>query len=208
MCDHMPSENGTLELLEAKSPTFFLVGGALYAVFVANQVLTTYTGTSYWFASTFAWASWILVPFGLLGAYPVLVERRPYLSRAAAVLAVTAVIAWSIVVLGTAILEPLGIVTEPPDAVALLPLVGMATLYTGYALLGIAVLLVDNHPRAIGVLLLVTAVSVPLVRVVLTGLPNFTANVVNLLAYIAIGVVLLTVDVPTHGVESPADTPA
>jgi hypothetical protein len=204
----MASETSRFRTLEAYAPQLILVGAVLYAVFVASEILVTYSGTSIPQDTTFASVGGNLVVLGLLGLYPVLVERRPYLSRAAAVLAVIAVIAWSIVVLGTAFLEPLGIVTEPPDAVALLPLVGMATLYLAYALLGIAVLLVADPPRAIGVLLLVAAVSVPLVRVVLTGLPNFTANVVNLLAYIAIGVLLLTADVPTHGVEPPADTPA
>ncbi len=204
----MASEAGRLRTLEEYAPELILVGAVLYAVFVASEILVTYSGTSIPQDTTFASVGGNLVVLGLLGLYPVLVERRPYLSRAAAVLAVIAVISWSIVVLGTGILKPLGILTETPGPLALTPLVGMATLYSAYALLGIAVLLVDVHPRAVGVLLLVAAVSVPLVRLVLTGLPNFAANVVNLLAYIGIGVVLLTADVPTDGVEPPADTPA
>ncbi|WP_276253065.1 hypothetical protein [Halomontanus rarus] len=204
----MASETGRFRTLEVYAPELILVGAVLYAVFVASEILVTYSGTAIPQDTTFASVGGNLVVIGLLGFYPVLVERRPYLSRAAVILAVIAVIAWSIVVLGTGILKPLGILTEPPGPLALTPLVGMATLYSAYALLGIAVLLVDAHPRTVGVLLLVAAVSVPLVRLVLTGLPNFVANVVNLLAYIGIGVVLLTADVPTDGVEPLADTPA
>ncbi len=204
----MASETGRFRTLEEYAPELILVGAVLYAVFVASEILVTYSGTSIPQDTTFASVGGNLVVLGLLGLYPVLVERRPYLSRTAAVLAVIAVIAWSIVVLGTGILKPLGMLTETPGPLALTPLVGMATLYAAYALLGTVVLLVDVHPRAIGVLLLVAAVSVPLVRLVLTGLPNFTANVVNLLAYIAIGVILLTAEAPTDVVEPPADTPA
>lgn len=204
----MASETSRFSVLEAYAPQLILVGAVLYAVFVASEILVTYTGTAIPQDTTFASIGGNLVVLGLLGLYPVLAERRPYLARAAAVLAIIAVIAWSIVILGTAILEPFGIVTDPPDAVVLLPLVGMATLYSAYALLGIAVLLDDDHPRAIGVLLLVATVSVPLVRVLLTGLPNFTANVVNLLAYLAIGVILLTADGPTDDTQPPTDTPA
>lgn len=204
----MAAETGRLRTLEEYAPELILVGAVLYAVFVVSEILVTYSGTSIPQDTTFASVGGNLVVLGLLGLYPVLVRRRPYLSRAAAVLAVVAVISWSIVVLGTGILKPLGILTEPPGPLALTPIVGMVTLYSAYALLGIDVLLVDIHPRAVGVLLLVAAVSVPLVRLVLTGLPNFAANVVNLLAYIAIGVVLLNAEIPADGVEPPAETPA
>lgn len=204
----MASETGRFRTLEEHAPKLILVGAALYAVFVASEILVTYSGTSIPQDTTFASVGGNLVVLGLLGLYPALVKRRPYLSRAAAALAVIAVISWSIVVLGDGILEPLGILSGPPGPLALTPIVGLATLYSAYALLGITVLLVDAHPRAVGVLLLVAAVSVPLVRLVLAGLPNFTANVVNLLVYIAIGYILLTAGVPTDKVESPADTPA
>ncbi len=204
----MPSETGTFSTLEEHVPKLFLVGAALYAVFVASEILATYSGTSIPQDTTFASAATVLIPLGLLGLYPALVERRPYLTRVAAVLVVVAAICWAIIVLGAGILEPTGVLTEPPGPLALAPLVGLATLYPAYALFGITVLLADVHPKAVGVLLLVAAVSVPLVRIVLTGVPSFIPNVVNLLAYIGVGVTLLTAGVPTDGVEPPADTPA
>lgn len=204
----MPSETGTFSTLEEHVPKLFLVGAALYAVFVASEILATYSGTSIPQDTTFASAATVLIPLGLLGLYPALVERRPYLTRVAAVLVVVAAICWAIIVLGAGILEPTGVLTEPPGPLVLAPLVGLATLYPAYALFGITVLLADVHPKAVGVLLLVAAVSVPLVRIVLTGVPSFIPNVVNLLAYIGVGVTLLTAGVPTDGVEPPADTPA
>jgi len=204
----MASEPGRLRSLEANAPNLFLVGAALYAVFVASEILATYTGTSLPQAELFASVATVLVPLGLLGLYSVLAERRPYLSRAAAVLVVIAAVCWSIVVVGAGILEPTGVLTGPPGPLVLTPFVGMATLYLGYALFGISALLADVHPKAVGVLLLVAAVSVPLVRIVLTGLPSFVANVVNLAAYLGIGIVLLNTDVPTDGVETPTDPTA
>lgn len=204
----MASETGRFRTLEEHAPELILVGAALYAVFVASEILVTYSGTSIPQDTTFASLATILIPLGLLGLYPGLAKRRPYLSRVSAVLIVIAALCWTILVVGAGILEPLGVLTEPPGPLALTPFVGMATLYIGYALFGITFLLADIHPKAVGGLLLVAAVSVPLVWFVLTGLPNFTANVVNLLVYVAIGYILLTTGAPTDGVEPPADTPA
>lgn len=189
---------------EAKAPILFLVGAALYAVFVASEILATYNGTPIPQDTTFASAATVLIPLGLLGLYPALVERRPYLSRVAAVLAVIGAISWSIVFVGGGILEPTGILTEAPGPLALSPFVGMATTHLAFALFGITVLLVDIYPKAIGVFLLVAAVG-PFLLGLLTGLPSFVGNLVNLVMFLGIGVVLLTAGVPTAEVEPPAE---
>jgi len=202
----MASETGKLRTLEANVSKLFLVGAALYAVFVASEILTTYKGTSIPQAETFASLATILIPLGLLGLYPVLVKRRPYLSRAAAVLIVIATLCWSILVVGAGILEPAGILTEPPGPLALTPFVGMTTLYLGYAVFGITVLLADAHPTVVGILLLVAAVVIPLFFTILSGLPLFIGNIVNLVAYLAIGFIFLTAGVPTDGAETSVET--
>ena len=202
----MASETGKLRTLETNISKLFLVGAALYAVFVASEILTTYKGTSIPQAETFASLATILIPLGLLGLYPVLVKRRPYLSRAAAVLIVIAALCWSILVVGAGILEPAGILTEPPGPLALTPFVGMTTLYLGYAVFGITVLLADAHPTVVGILLLVAAVVIPLFFTILSGLPLFIGNIVNLVAYLAIGFIFLTAGVPTDGAETSVET--
>lgn len=203
----MSSERGWFGLLEAKAPTLFLVGGALYAVLVANRILGTYTGTSFSLASTFAWAGTVLVPLGLLGLYPALVERRPYLARVAAGVAVILALSSSIVAVGESI-EAAGLLSEAPGPLALTPFVAIISMYLGFALFGIATLLADVHPKAVGILMLVNASVYPLFMTILSGLPVYVANGVNLVAFLAIGLTLLTADLPTDGIEPPADTTA
>lgn len=204
----MESETGRLSWFEANSGKLFLAGGALYAVFLANQIFTTYTGTSFQFAETFAWTATILFPLGLLGLYPDLVERRPYLSRAAAVVAVILAISSTIAAIGVGILRPTGILTEAPGLLALTPLVGIGTLYLSFGLFGTTALLADIHPKAVGILMVVTASVSPLFMTVLSELPQFIGNVINVVAYLGIGLILLSEGVPTFGADSPADTPA
>ena len=76
------------------------------------------------------------------------------------------------------------------------------------ALFGLTVLLADVHPTALGVLMLVIASLFPLFEIVLSGLPGFVPNVIELVAVLGLGVVLLTTGVPADGVEPPTDTPA
>lgn len=204
----MVSETGRLAWFEANAAKLFLAGGVLYAVFLANQILATYTGTSFQFAETFAWTATILFPLGLLGLYPDLVERRPYLSRVAAVVAVVLAVSSIVAAVGVGILRPAGILTEAPGPLALTPLVGIGTLYLSFGLFGTTALLADVHPKAIGILMVVTASVSPLFMTVLSGLPQFLANVINVVAYLGIGLILLTAGLPTYGVEPAAETPA
>lgn len=195
-------------MLEENAATLFLAGGVLYAVLVVNRILSTYTGTSFTYAAVFAWVAWVLIGFGLLGLYPALAERRPYLSRVAAALLIVPIVCSAVVAIGTGILEPTGILTEPPGPVALAPFAAIITMYLAFALFGIATLLADVHPKALGVIMLAVALLYPLWMTVLSGVPTFVANGIDLVAYLAIGVVLLTADVPTDGVGTPADPAA
>ncbi len=193
-------------MLERYMPHLFFAGAALYGVFVVSEILVTYQGTAIPKAMLFASAATVLIPLGLVGLHRSLVTERPWLSRIAAVLVVIAAICWSIIIVGDGILEPAGILTEPPGPLALTPLVGLATLYLGYVLFGAAVLLADRHPWRLGVLLVIPGISVPLVMLVLTGIPTYVPNVVNLFAYAAIGWVLFNAAVPARSVGSPAET--
>jgi hypothetical protein len=125
----MVSESGTLESLEAKAPILFILGGVLYGIGTVGLIITTYTGTSFGMDTTFAALGKVLVPLGLLGLYPALVERRPYLSRAAAVVAVIPAACWSLAFVGGGILEPAGILDGAPGPLALAPFVGFIGLY-------------------------------------------------------------------------------
>lgn len=203
----MPSETGRLNWLEENAALLFLIGGALYTVFLGNSILTTYQGTSYWFASLFAWAAWILIPLGLLGLYPALIERQPYLSRAAAVVAVIPALCSGIVFFGE-LSEAAGLLTEAPGLLALTPFVTFITFSLAMVLFGITTFLADVHPKAVGVLMVVIASLFPLGMTVLSSLPDFVLNGVELVAILGIGFFLLTADVPTDGVDKSTDTTA
>ena len=204
----MVSESGTLESLESKAPILFILGGVLYGIGTVGLIITTYTGTSFGMDTTFAALGKVLVPLGLLGLYPVLVERRPYLSRAAAVVAVIPAACWSLAFVGGGILEPAGILDGAPGPLALAPFVGFIGLYVAFALFGIASLLADVHPRALAVLLLVYPAMFPLWMTVLSGVPDFVSGVYAVVIFAAIGVVLWNADVAGAEPEVPAEPTA
>lgn len=200
----MASETGRLRWLEANAANLFLLGGALYAVLVANRILATYTGTSFPQATVFATVAGILIPLGLLGLYPALVERRPYLSPVAAAVAVVPILAWSLVLVGN-VLDATGVLTEAPGPLGLTPFVAMITFHLAFALHGVTVLLADVNPKAVGVLMLVTAIVFPLWMTVLSGLPSFVGNGVSLVTFLGIGLLLRNAGLPTDGVDTPAE---
>lgn len=204
----MVSESGTLESLESKAPILFILGGVLYGIGTVGLIITTYTGTSFGMDTTFAALGKVLVPLGLLGLYPALVERRPYLSRAAAVVAVIPAACWSLAFVGGGILEPAGILDGAPGPLALAPFVGFIGLYVAFALFGIASLLADVHPRALAVLLLVYPAMFPLWMTVLSGVPDFVSGVYAVVIFAAIGVVLWNADISGAESEIPAEPTA
>ena len=204
----MASESGKLQWLKAKAPILFLLGGVLYGIGTVGLILTTYTGTSFLADTTFAAAGKVMVPLGLLGLYPALAERRPYLSRAAAAVAVIPVACWSLVLVAEVVLKPAGIITEAPGVLALTPFVGFIGLYLAFALFGIATLLADVHPRVLVVLMLVYPAMFPLWMTVLSGVPDFASGVFAVVIYSGIGLTLWNADVSTAEAEPAADPTA
>lgn len=204
----MVSKTGTLESLETKAPLLFILGGVLYGIGTVGLIITTYTGTSVGMNTTFAALGKVLVPLGLLGLYPALVERQPYLTRAAAIVAVIPAACWSLAFVGGGILEPAGILDGAPGPLAIAPFVGFIGLYVAFALFGIAALLADVHPRTLAGLLLVYPAMFPLWMTVLSGVPDYVSGVYAVVIFGAIGVVLWTADVPAAEPEVAAEPTA
>lgn len=204
----MASETSKLELLEAKAPILFLIGGVLYGIGTVGLILTTYTGTSFGANTTFAALGKVLVPLGLLGLYPSLVERRPYLSRAAVAVAIIPAACWSLAFIGGGILEPTGVIDGAPGPLAMAPFVGFIGLYVAFALFGIATLLADVHPKVLVVLLLVYPAMFPLWMTVLSGVPDFVSGVYAVVIFSGIGVVLWNADIQTAKTEVTAEPTA
>ena len=179
------------EQLDEKAPLLFLAGGALYAVLAANRLLATFVGTSYWFASTFAWAGTVLVLLGLLGLYPALVERRPYLSRVGAAVALIAAFASFVVLVGE-LIKAAGLLSEAPGPLWVSPFVGMFGADLAFLVFGGAVLLTGTHPRVVGGLLLLLPITLPLWFTVLSSVPSYYSDLLALVVYFGIGFALWT----------------
>lgn len=204
----MASEPGRWAWLERKAPILFILGGVLYGVGTVGLILTTYTGTSFLADTTFAAMGKVLVPLGLLGLYPALAERRPFLSRAAAVVTVVPLACWGLVLVGDLVLKPTGLVAEAPAPLALAPFVGFVGLYLAFALFGVAALLEDVHPRTLGVLLVVYPAMFPLWLTVLAGLPEFASGVFAVVVYAGVGLTLWSADGATGEPDVPAEPAA
>lgn len=204
----MVSVTDALAWLEAKAPILFLLGGVLYGISSVGMLLVTYTGTSFVGDTTLAAAGKVLGPLGLFGLVPALLERRPYLTRAAAAVAVIPLAGWSLVLVGEVILKPTGIVSEAPAMLALTPWVGFLGLYLAFALFGIAALLADVHPRALGVLLVFYPAMFPVWLTVLSGVPDFGYGLFAMAVYTGLGLTLRTADRTTDAADVPAEPTA
>lgn len=204
----MAANASWLDWLEAKAPLLFILGGVLYGVGTVGLVLTTYTGTSFLPDTTFAALGKVLVPLGLIGLYPSLVEQRPYLARAAAIVAVIPAACWSLAFVGGGILVPAGVIDGAPGPLGLAPLVGFLGLYVAFALFGIAALLTDIHPRVLVGLLLVYPVMFPVWVTVLSGVPDFAYGVFAVAIYAAIGLTLWNADSSTAEADPAAEPTA
>lgn len=198
--------------LAEQSPTLFLVGGGLFAVFAVLWGIAAVTD----FAPRPAVdvvgpAGWTAAFFGLLGLYHGLSERTPWLARAGAVCATVGVVGGSVAAV-VSLGELAGIVTEVPSwSAALTPLLVVGIL-PGFLAFAIASLRSDARSRTVGLLLLAPAAifAVNIVRVgvlgprVPTGAP-FVLGGGQALALLAIGYALRTGGAGTGLAESPTD---
>lgn len=138
--------------LERWRPTLFLVGGGLvvgHAAIRALEAFTTVTPPP----DVFAPLGYLVALVGLVTLYPSLVDRSPYVTRIATVLAAIPLVGWS----GFAVTGLLELVEVAPALVAPLPaewfVVHMAALILTYGLFALACLRSGTLGRAVGLLL-------------------------------------------------------
>lgn len=139
-----------------KSATLFLVAGALLCVFAALLAVEAITGGSAP-EDVFGPPGYAIAAIGLVGLYPALAERSRWLARIGAVAAGVASVGWAVLSV-LSVLEVAGVAgaATPEETVfggAALAASGLG-MVLGYPLLAIAVLRSDDHPRALGLLLL------------------------------------------------------
>jgi len=159
------------ESLERRSPTAFLVAGALFVIFAVVWGLGTYTGLQPRPAvDVFGPVGWTAAFLGLLGLYPRLADRSPRAAQAGAVFVAVGV-AGAAVTAVTALAELAGVVTDPPAWFAAFNLPIFVGIIPGFLAFGVATLSTGARSRTLGLLLLAPAVifSVNFVRVLVLG---------------------------------------
>lgn len=201
-------------LFEQWSATAFLIGGLLMVIDGALVVANIATGAEHWMllGQAFVGAAWTAALIGLLGLYPGLADRRKWLSRVGAVLAVIGVVTFAVMAIAS-----LAFYAGIPDGefTALVPFFLPGVLLgsvLAFLLFGIATLRTGASSRTVGILLLI----LPLI--VLTnfflGVSGIESAAITLgivigdaLVMLALGYVLRTETAPVdHAEPAPGPT--
>lgn len=151
--------------IEQWSPTLFLVGGCLLLGHAAVQGITVFTDLTPP-PDVFVTTGHLVALVGLIGLYPVLVDRTPRLARGAGAVAVVPLAGWLLMTI-TQFLTIAGIASSLIDTLpgAVIMLVPVATFLT-YVLFGAATLRAGEGSRMVGILVLAPAA---LIVVLLAG---------------------------------------
>lgn len=189
----MADSDGVFDSLERWSPTLFLAAGGLTLVYSSLYGAEAFLGT-YPAARAFVGPVGYVVAFAaLLGLSPTVADRRPWMARAGAVLAVLGAAGFLLTIVARA-----GVVPEDAAWVGagqlVLILVGMTL---SFLVFGVASLRSGVYSGAVGVLLLMPAAVMGLnLSVVVAGLSSAEARFIVSglwgLSFLALGFTLRT----------------
>ena len=204
-----------LESLEQSSQSLFLLGGLMFVVAAALTVVAMITGdvqSNMVLGEAFIALGWIGPLLGLLGLYPVLRDRNPWLVRAGLVFAVIGLIAFIYLTAASvfAFLQGMEITDIPIPIAVLLPGIIAGSLLA-FVCFSVATLRSDAHSRTLGILMLVPSgifvtnfVVIPVIRGPGPNPPEIGLVITGLLAVamLAIGYVLRTEQTSTERSEA------
>lgn len=208
----MTGRNGTLEAIEGRTATLFLVAGGLLAVFAALWGVEAFTQRAAP-QDIFGPAGLAVAFLGLLGLYPSIADRSPWLARVGAVTATIGVVGatvtsgWYVGVAG-------GVFpTEPPAYIAAFAIGILVGGFLAFPSFGAATLRSDAHSRTLGLLLLAPPVilGTMTVAVAVTGGPaivGFIAGSAQAIAHLSIGYALRVENARSSRTTSTADPAA
>lgn len=142
--------------VEQWSPTLFLVGGALLVGHAAVKGIKAFTDLAPP-PDVFVTTGHLIALVGLVGLYPVLVDRTPRVARAAVAVAVVPIVGWGVMTVAR-LLAVAGTVSSLNHVLpgALIVLVVGSTILT-YGLFGAATLRAGEDSRIVGILVLAPA---------------------------------------------------
>lgn len=208
----MTGRNGVLEAIEGRTATLFLVAGSLLAVFAALWGVEALTGRTAP-QDVFGPGGWVFAFVGLLGLYPSLADRSPWLARVGAVSVTIGAVSAAVTSLWYIGVFAGVFPAEPPAYIAALAIGILVGGFPGFLSFGAASLRTDIHSRTLGLLLLAPPIilGVMAVTVAVTGgtaAGGFIAGSGQAISHLAIGYILRIENARRNRAKSPADTAA
>lgn len=200
------------ESLEQRRSTLFFVAGGLLAIVAGLWAVEVFMNTDMKLARIVAPAGMAVAFVGLLGLYPGLVDRTPWLARAGAFFAAVGVVGTGViaVIAGS---QLLGIILARPTWANLFELPLLIGIVLGFITFGVASLRTDAYSRAVGLLLLVPGILFPAVLVTVSVMGGDFPYVVHVihngadaLVLLVVGYLLRPKDMPTDRAEPTPDT--
>ena len=199
----MTNRNGGLKSIEGRTGTLFLIAGGLFIVFAALHGVEAFLDRSAP-KDIFGPAGFAFAFVGMLGLYPTLADRTPWLTRFGTIFAAIGLIASAV----TSAWH-IGIWVVPaatPTFVTVLPFGMVLGQFLGYIPFGLASLRADVHPRTIGLLLIaVPAILAVMIVTVATGYATSWSAVIlgsaQAVVHVAIGNSLQTEGIPSERAE-------
>lgn len=180
------------EWLERWSPRLYLIAGAVLVGYAALNGVEAFTATT--FEQKIFEAGYVAGFLGLLGLYPSLAERSPWLARIGAVTAVLGLVAFSVFTVGN-LAELVGLTSGDPPGWLVFTVMAAVGFVVGYLAVGSAVLRSGAYSRPVGLLLLLPAVIIVLMLAsIVTGLASpesvFVVSAGQAMTHLAIGTTL------------------
>lgn len=202
------------ESLEEWSPTLFFVAGGLVAITTALWAVEVFINTDTQVTrGVFAPAGMAVAFVGMLGLYPSLVDRTPWLARAGALFAGLGIVAMvaNVVAAGG---QLVGIFDARPAWVDPFQLPFLIGIVLGFITFGVAIVRTDVYSRTVGLLLMVPGILFPVVlaTVIAFGGGDFPYvihvlhNGADTLVLLSVGYLLRETIMPTNRPEQTPDT--
>lgn len=197
-----------LHSLERWSPTLFLAGGGLLVVFAALNGMGALTDQTVEY-NGFEFG-YVLGFLGLLGLYPSLTQRSPWIARAGAVAAASGIVGLSVITVHD-LTQLAGVRSGNPPGWSLILVLALVGFLVGYFCFGIASLRTDQYPRTVGLVLLVPGIIVVLMLLHMAAgyasdLTAFVISTGQAMAHLAIGASLRTRSARVAQDEPPSDS--
>lgn len=148
-----------LKRLERWSPWLYLVAGSVLAVYAALNGLVAFTETAV--EPKLFQAGYVAGFLGLLGLYPTLADRRPWLAGVGALAASLGLVAFSVFTV-TNLVELLGLGSGDPPGWTVFTAMAAGGFVVGYLAVSIAVLKTGVYSRTVGFLLALPGVIIVL----------------------------------------------